>query len=108
MKWYDDLYIGDSIVNKANRIRWKIEHRRITPAVYLITFPSNPDNLLDIIPARDLLLKGYPRQNLRIIGMAGDYEEAILLVQQIVEETLQNTNTTDIHSYLKSKRGQEA
>lgn len=108
MKWYDNLYIGDSIAHKADRIRWRVEHRRIIKPIYLITFPSNPDNLLDIIPARDLWLPGYPRQNLRIIGMAGDYDEALSLVQQIVEETLQETDTTDIRSYLKSKRGQEA
>ena len=24
MKWYEDLYVGDSIADKANRIKWTI------------------------------------------------------------------------------------
>ena len=27
MKWYEDLYVGDSIADKANRIKWKINHQ---------------------------------------------------------------------------------
>ena len=29
MKWYDDLYVGESIVHKTNKIKWKIRHNAI-------------------------------------------------------------------------------
>ena len=45
---------------------------------YIITFPSNEENLLDIIPTRELLQKGYPKKNLHIIAVAGNYDEALL------------------------------
>ena len=69
MKWYDNLYIGESIGKKAGRIKWKINHNAGTLFVHVITLPSNKHNLLDIIPARELLQNGYPKRNLKIIGI---------------------------------------
>ena len=54
MKWYEDLYVGDSIADKANRIKWKINHHAGTVSIYVIAFASNRQNLLDIIPAWEL------------------------------------------------------
>ena len=54
MKWYEDLYVGDSIAGKANRIKWKINHHAGTVSIYVIAFASNRQNLLDIIPAPEL------------------------------------------------------
>lgn len=63
MKWYEDLYVGDSIADKANRIKWKINHHAGTVSIYVIAFASNRQNLLDIIPAWELMQKSYPGKN---------------------------------------------
>ena len=76
--------------------------------MYVIAFASNPDNLLDIIPAWQLMQKGYPKKDLKIIGLAKGYDDAIALVQQIVEETYANTGDVDVWSYLKEERRREA
>ncbi len=47
----------------------------------------NWENILDIIPTRELLQKGYPHKNLHIIAVAGNYDEALLLAYDIVKET---------------------
>jgi hypothetical protein len=60
MKWYEDLYVGDSIEGKVNRIKWKINHHVGTVSIYVIAFASNRQNLLDIIPAWELMQKSYP------------------------------------------------
>ena len=59
MKWYEDLYVGDSIEGKVNRIKWKINHHAGTVSIYVIAFASNRQNLLDIIPAWELMQKSY-------------------------------------------------
>ena len=64
MKWYRKLYVSESIGDKAGRIKWKINHNAGTVSVYVIAFASNPDNLLDIIPAWQLMQKSYPKKNL--------------------------------------------
>ncbi len=105
MEWYRNLYASDSIAGKVNRIKWKINHNAGMVSVYVIAFPSNPNNLLDIIPARELMQKSYPKRNMIIIGLAKGYQDAMELVRRIIDETYQNTGTVDVRAYLKEGRG---
>lgn len=103
MKWYSDLYLGDS-VKHPRRLRWKIEHNAKT-MVYVIALSTAGGCLLDIIPSWVLLQKGYPwRKNLKIIGLARGYHEALEVVQKIVEDTYRNTGAIDIQSWLRESR----
>ncbi len=108
MKWYDNLYVGKSIADKANRIKWKINHNAGTVSIYVISFASNPNNLLDIIPARELLQKAYPKKELYIIGLAKGYTEAVEVVQEIIRETYEKTKGVDVYQYLKGNRREMA
>ncbi|MFR8428825.1 MAG: hypothetical protein ACLVCH_16300 [Roseburia inulinivorans] len=62
MKWYDDLYVGESIVHKTNKIKWKIRHNAGQINIYVITLASGEKNLLDIIPSHELLAEGLPEE----------------------------------------------
>ena len=105
MKWYRNLYAGDSVAGKIDRIKWKIKHNAGMISVYVIAFPSNQSNLLDIIPTRDLMQKAYPQKNMTIIGLAKGYREALELVRRIVDDTYQNTGTVDVKAYLEEMEG---
>lgn len=100
MEWYNNLYIGESVTEKIRKVKWKIEHNVGMLHTYVIAFPSNENNLLDIIPARELQQKGYPKKKLQIIGVAGDYAEAIELVARIVGEVYDKTGDTNVSDYL--------
>ena len=104
MKWYDPLYVGESISGKENRFKWKIEHNRLTLSIYVIAFASNPDNLLDLIPAKELLQPGYPKKELHIIGLAKGYEEAVDQTVRIIDEVYKKTGTVDVRQYLGQVR----
>lgn len=106
MIWYDDLYINDSILKKKNKIKWKINHHKPTGLVHLICLPSNENNLLDIIPSANLLQKGYPKENLTIIGLASNYKEAVLLTRDIIDEIYSNTGKFDFGEYFKITKGE--
>ena len=96
MKWYEDLYVGDSIADKANRIKWKINHHAGTVSIYVIAFASNRQNLLE---------KFYPgKKQMQIIGLAKGYAEALELVRSIIEEVYQNTGDVDVKSYLRGRK----
>lgn len=103
MRWYDTLYLGETVKN-ARRIKWKLNHNAGVLGVYVIAFASNPKNLLDIIPSWELKQKAYPKADMKIIGLAGSYEEALELVRSIVEETYEHTEGVDIWNYLKEDR----
>jgi hypothetical protein len=108
MKWYRDLYIGDSITENKNRIKWKINHNAGVINIYVIAFASNPNNLLDIIPACVLMQKSYPKRDVRIIGLAKGHREAFELVRRIIDETYRNTGSVDVRSYLKEEKRRDA
>lgn len=100
-----DLYVGDSIEGKVNRIKWKINHHAGTVSIYVIAFASNRQNLLDIIPAWELMQKSYPgKKQMQIIGLAKGYAEALELVRSIIDEVYQNTGDVDVKSYLRGRK----
>ena len=104
MRWYENLYVGSSITHKAEKIKWKIRHNAGQINIYVITLASNPQNLLDVIPAWELMQKAYPKKNLFIIGLAHGYDEALELVKQIVDEVYHNTGGFDVSSYINEKK----
>ncbi len=103
MTWYDELYVGDSIVHKTKKIIWKIRHNAGQLNIYVIALASNDHNLLDIIPAQELLQKAYPKCGLRIIGLAKGYEEAVEVAASIVDEVYRNTGAFGIRTYLEEQ-----
>ena len=103
MTWYEDLYVGESIIHKTSKIIWKIRHNAGQLNIYVIALASNETNLLDIIPAQELLQKGYPKQQLYIVGLAKGYDEAVNVAVSIIDEAYQKTGTFAIRKYLFEK-----
>ena len=99
MKWLKQLYVGESISGREQKLKWKINHNVGTFDIYVISF--------DIIPAIELLQKAYPKKDMQIIGLARGYAEALDVVQQIIEETYHETGGVDVWSYLKNNRGRK-
>ena len=98
---YENLYVGESIRHKADKIKWKIRHNAGQIDIYVIAIASNPQNLLDIIPAQELMQKGYPKKELYVIGLAKGMSDAHEIVKQIIDEVYRNTGGFDIQSYLQ-------
>ena len=103
MKFLQELYLGEKIAPKVDQIVKKIENDQEVSHLYLLVMASHPDKLLDLIPQKDILQKGYPKEELRVIGLAGNKKEAVKLVQSIFEESLAMTNSVDIRTYLEEK-----
>lgn len=103
MIWYENLYVGTSIVHKTNKIKWKIRHNAGQVNIYVITLASNEQNLLDIIPSHELLQKGYPKAELYVVGLAKGYDEAVEVAVSIVKEVYHNTGTFAVRKYLAEK-----
>ncbi len=104
MKWYNNLYVGESIQHKTKKIKWKIKHNAGQINIYVIAIASNPQNLLDIIPAQELMQKGYPKKEILVIGLAQGMEEAQLVVKQIIDEVYHETGGFQILPYLQKKK----
>ena len=58
MKWYEDLFVGESVTGKIKKIKWKIEHNAGMLHTYIITFPSNEENLFGYHSDKRIAAKG--------------------------------------------------
>lgn len=103
MKWYRRLYVGKTAKKDRYRIVGKVKWKRPQAGAYLLTFPSNEQNLLDIYPANAMLWPYFRRKDIFVIGIAKGYEEALELACHIVTEVYANTGKFDIRGYISSE-----
>lgn len=100
MKFFQDLYLGEGVSPKINQIMKKLNSGILVPELYLIVMSNNADNMLELIPQWEVLQKGYPDVDLKVVGLASGKKEAVSLVQFIVEQAFQDTGSADVRPYL--------
>ena len=103
MQFMGSLYVGKSISTKEHEIVKKVHNGKVVPNLYLIAFSHHADNMLELIPEWEALQKGYPKDMLQVVGIAGGKKEALRMVQSIVEDSLRETASADVRAYLKAK-----
>ena len=103
MQFMGDLYVGDSFSANEYKIVEKVHRGQIVPNLYLIVFSNNADNMLELIPEWEVLQKGYPKDMLKVVAIANGKKEAMRMVQNIVEDSLRETASADVRTFLKQK-----
>lgn len=103
MKWYQNIYLGEGVRPRYKKYKKWIQNKKTVPGVYLITLSENPDNIMEIISSI-MLIQEYERYGCpEIIGMALGKEEAVRIVQRIVEEMYRGTGDFHLKEYLQSR-----
>ena len=102
MRFHDNLYIGDSIKH-PERTKWKLRVAAGQFNVYLIIISNNADNQLECF--HNALLKQcfFRRQKLYVVGIAGNYEEAVDLIQCITQDCVSKTGGGNIKAFLLNR-----
>ena len=103
MKFLQELYLGEKVAPKVEQIVKKIKNGQEIPKLYLIVMSTHPDNMLELIPQKDVLQKGYPKEQIRVVGLAENKKEAFSLVLSIIEEVFSLTSSADVRTYLEEK-----
>lgn len=103
LNWYKNLYIGHNAKKKSKKLIHKINQGAGVIDVYVITLAMNPVNSLEIFSANLLMQRAFRRNCPMIIGLAKGYDEAVEIVQQIVNEVYQKTNTAEIRAWLEKQ-----
>lgn len=98
MKFYKNLYIGETIKN-PNKVKRKLRRNAGQLNIYVIALAGGGDQL-EIYHCGYLQQSYYRKHPPYIIGIGNGYEEAVNTVVKIVEETLENTGTPNIKNYL--------
>lgn len=96
-----DLYLGDSInENKLDKIIKKLEKNPVFSGVFLITVSRNASDQLDIFDARQLAQSYYKKNPPYVVGIAGSHDEAVELVERLVQECLRARGDCALKEYL--------
>ena len=103
MKYYSNLYVSERLKKKKDKVIARLERRKIQPDLHVILLPECDHNQLEIVNAMYLLQPGYPREGRMVVGIAKGFEEAVELVEQIVQEVYEQTGGCDIRSYILEK-----
>ena len=99
MRFYKKLYVGESIKH-PEKVKWKLRVAAGQMNVHLITISQNGSNQLECFHNALLKQKVFRRQDYFIVGIAGNYEEAISLICRMTEECISATGTVDIKAFL--------
>lgn len=98
MKFYKNLYIGDTI-SDPDKIKRKLKKYAKLTNVYVIAYVEK-DRRIEIFHSLMLQQYSYKENPPYVIGIAGSKDEAQELICQITEEALQKTGTADLIAYL--------
>lgn len=104
MEWYNHLYVGKKARRRRFAIIQGVRDGVFDPRAYVITPPQNGNNILDIYPAAMLLLPPYKDQDMKILGIAADYWEALEVARRIVDEMYQKTGRFDLAGLMEERQ----
>lgn len=99
MRWYDALWVGRKAARKKGKLIASLNAGQRVPNTWLITLAENPSDTLDIIPSKMFRNPEYPAEDLYVLGIALGREEALELVEQMVDYIYRETGTLNIRDY---------
>ncbi len=102
MKFYKNLYIGDT-VKKPKKAIQKLKKHKKQPGIYVIVFDAQMFRL--VIYSSLMLTQWYYKENppACIVGLANGKEEAFEVLEKIVKEALAATGAVSLVSYLSGR-----
>lgn len=99
--YHPDLYLGESIrTEKLDKIKKKLERKPLLSGVFLIAISRNPSDQLEIFSAKQLAQKYYESNPVYVVGIAGDYDEAVRIVELITVNCLAQRGDCALKEYL--------
>ena len=99
MQWAENLYLSDKTAKKKDKIIKKANRGVGMVSIYFITLASNRENLFDIFHAAHLKQPAFYKQDLYVVGIASGYEEALELVQRMIDDIYRKTGGFAVREY---------
>ena len=101
MRFHNNLYLGESIKH-PELVKWKLRVAAGQFKVHLLVISQNGNDQLECFHNALLKQKFFRRQDLYVVGIAANYDEAVALIQRIAEECVKETGTGNIKEFLLS------
>ncbi len=105
MIWMEEIYVGEKAQKHAEQIIQGINTGQPPYGAYVLVYPSNSKNQLDILSANDPLFSYYAGQDdFQIVGIAKGREDAFGLVEKITQEAMETTGSPWIRQFLEKRQ----
>ena len=101
MTFSGQLYIGDKIKDSADELKKNCIGFAVNgyKKEYIIILSFNPDNLLELIPVKELRHPYYQENDFKVVGVAADKEEAKTLTARIIEDVYKMRGCLDVAGF---------
>lgn len=99
MRWAKELYLSERTAKKKDKIIRKANRGVGMISIYFISLASNEENLFDIFHAAYLKQAAFYRQDPFVVGIASDYDEALEMTRQMVEDIYRETGDFRVREY---------
>lgn len=102
MRFISKLYLGETVQKKQERLVSRLKKHKFLPGTYVICLPEGGSAPLEYMKAGELYKSWYDRHEPWVIGIAGDEDEAIALISQIIKDCMIKTGSLSLRSYAVS------
>lgn len=103
MKYCNDLYFSERLARRREKILDRLKRKKYVPELYLLLIPADGRNQLEIVSTLYFLQPDYPEEDAYVAGIAGNYDDALDMVEEISAEVYRETGDLNIREYLLTK-----
>lgn len=103
MRYYKKLYVGESLDGREEEIIDKLDEGEFLLNTYVITLARGRQNHLEFFDSVLLRQEIIAGPDLLVVGIAGGYEEALVVVEEITREVYDKTKGADIRSFILNR-----
>lgn len=101
LTYHHNLRLSDSIdEQELKSIKKQLSRKPLLSDVYLITPARNSRDLLEFYHSRMLVWPYYQKEPPLIIGIVRTYEEALTMIEQLVQECYLSRGDCSLREYL--------
>jgi hypothetical protein len=99
--WSEKMYVGEGVTAMKAQLQADIEDAHVLDykKAYVVILALNPQNLMELIPVKELAFSYYQDSTLEVVGLAADYGEAVELVRRITEDVFGQQSDTDVRRF---------
>ena len=99
MKICKKLYFGELAEKQNKELLRSVKRKKWEFGIYVITLSETEDNLLEIYETIWFEQKYYKKQKMTIVGVAIGKDEAVSLVQRIIDDVYTKTGDFNVREY---------
>lgn len=103
MRFYKYLYVQEELQKKKDKIIKKLEEKKILVNCHIVALPSTDKNQLDIYSSKFLFQPGFPTDELFVVAIVKNHEDAVEFVEKLLKDVYNETKRTDMRSYILEK-----